>query len=598
MTMTDTTSAQIDVRVEGTPLNPMVAAKLISAEVDTTVFVPSQFRLVFRAPSTQVLEPGGLQLGVMVMLQVTTGGAPTPLMTGDITGVEVEYGPEGHLTIVTGLDRSHRLMRGTKTMAYPQMSASDVVTQIVAEAGLMTGEVIPTSTQYEWVTQPNVSPWVFIQQLAALENCVAYVDPMGLFQFGPMNKPEEGLPPVMSYAEPPQGTQLVLGKNLIRLRCNVTSSEQVPAVTVTGYNPKQAMPVVGLFPSAPSTSQSLDPGTLPPALAGEVGALPFFDASRPFDDQGAAEKRAESIAADIAGALAEMEGECLGNPAILAGEVISLGMVGPPFDGQYVCTAARHRFEPGNGGYSTWFTVGGMRDRSMLALASGSGGVSDLTGNGRVPGVAIGIVTDNMDPESQGRVKVMFPWLSEAYVSAWARTMQIGAGKAGGYGCLFIPEVGDEVLVGFDRGHVDSPYVIGNLYNGVSKPQPAPSIEGGVANRRIMSRMRHMIEFDDGPDKLGITIVDGEQTLTIKLDSQQQTITINSEGQINIQAQGALSLKATADIGIESEGNVSIKGTGGVSVQSPASLSMEGAGGVKVEGSNVSVSAPQISLGA
>ena len=80
---------------------------------------------------------------------------------------------------------------------------------------------------------------------------------------------------------------------------------------------------------------------------------------------------AGSIAADIAGALAEIEGECLGNPALLAGESITIGMAGMPFDGYYVCSAARHVFEPDSGGYTTWVTVGGFRDRSLFALSLG-----------------------------------------------------------------------------------------------------------------------------------------------------------------------------------------------------------------------------------
>ena len=555
--LSSTTSAEIDIEIEGVPLNPFIYRMLVSAEVDTTLFVPSQFKLVFRGMSAQVLEEGGFQLGALVTLQVTTGGAPTPLMTGDITGVELEYGPEGRMTVVRGLDRSHRLMRGTKTMAYPVMTASDVVQTVAAEAGLVAA-ASPTTTVYEWLTQANVSGWTFVHQLAALENRIAYVNPFGVFQFRPMALPEEAPPPAMTYDTPPLPGQLILGYNLIRLRANVTSAEQVPSVSVTGYDPMMSAPVVGLVPSLPSTAQSLDPLTLPEAVAAEVEATPFFDASHPFEDEGAAEMRAESIAADLAGALAELEGECVGDPSIVAGKPISLGAAGPPFDGQYICSSARHRFEPGNGGYTTWFTVGGRRDRSLLSLASG-GPASDPTSQGRIPGMSIGIVSDNADPEALGRVKVIFPWLSDTYVSAWARTMQIGAGK-GGYGFLFIPEVGDEVLVGFDRGDIDHPYVIGNLYNGIVRPEPPIEAEGGVPSRRIMSRMRHMIEFDDGPEALGITITDGDQTVSIKLDAEQQSITITSAGQVTIEAAEAISLKSGADIGIEAGGSVSIQG--------------------------------------
>ncbi len=598
MSMTGTSSAQIDVQVMGTPLDPVVSGLLISAEVDTSMSMPSQFRLVFRGPRTTVLEGGGLQLAVEVLLQVTTGGAPTPLMTGEITAVEVDYGPDGNLTIVRGLDRSHRLMRGTKTTAYPDMTASDAVTMLIGEAGLPPGEVIPTTTTYPWLTQANVSAWVFIQQMAALENCVAYTDSMGLFNFGPMTKPEEGMPPVLTYDQPPEGTQLVMGRNLIRLRASVTAAEQVPEINVLGWDPTMNMPVVGFTPALPSSAQSIDPATLPAAVAGEFEATPFFETSRPIDSQGAAEARAQAVSADIAGALAELEGECLGNPAILAGESVSLGMAGPPFDGQYVVSSARHVFDPNANGYTTWFTVGGRQDRSLYALSSGGGGGGGSGTRPEVPGVVMGTVTDNMDNEMLGRVKVMFPWLSPSYVSAWAPTVQIGA-SVGGTGCIWVPEVGDQVLVAFDRGDVGHPYVIGNLYNAVDRPEPPPSIEGGaVTSRRIMSRMRHSIQFDDGPEALGITIADGDQTVSIKLDAEQSAITVTSAGQVTVEAAEGVSFKSGGPFSIEAGGSVSIQAGEGVSVESAGDLSMAAASGATIESPTISLTGASVSLGA
>ncbi|MGH9115414.1 MAG: phage baseplate assembly protein V, partial [Acidimicrobiales bacterium] len=297
-----------------------------------------------------------------------------------------------------------------------------------------------------------------------------------------------------------------------------------------------------------------------------------------------------------------MEGQCVGNPYIHAGESMSLGMVGLPFDGQYIVTSARHVFEPAHSGYTTWFTVGGRRDRSTFALASGAGPADH--NRPTVAGVVIGKVSDNNDPEKLGRVKVIFPWLWETYVSAWARTVQIGAGT-GGYGFLWVPEVGDEVLVGFDRGDVGYPYVIGNLYNGINRPEPPPSIDGAVASRRIMSRERHQIQFFDGPSASGITILSGDETLSIKIDAEEQAITIQSEGMVTVQAADALTIKSDADISIQAGGQVSVQGEGGVTVTgSDIALSAEGeasltGASVSVEGdTDVSISGPAISLGA
>ena len=79
----------------------------------------------------------------------------------------------------------------------------------------------------------------------------------------------------------------------------------------------------------------------------------------------------------------------------------------------------------------------------------------------RIPGVVIGIVTNNQDPEELYRVKVKFPWLSEADESNWARiVVSLADAKQNK---VEPPEVGDEVLVAFEQGDVQCPYVLGVL---------------------------------------------------------------------------------------------------------------------------------------
>jgi phage baseplate assembly protein gpV len=592
MTALEVGTNSCEVLVEGAPLNPMVAMYLRSVEVDSTMFVPSQFKLVFQSTPLMVLEPGGLQLAVEVIITASYDMAPVPLITGEITSVEVEYEHGETLTIVRGMDRSHRLMRGTQTMAYPDTMASDVVTMLLGEATVPPGEIIPTSNLYEWLTQANVSAWTFIQQLARLENYVAYSDALGLFNFCPMPKPEEAGAPAMSTDVPALPNQLVMGVNLVSLRAVVSAAEQVPTVITTGYDPQMAMPVLGTFPLVPSSSVLLDPATMPVPVGGEFGATEFNDSSRPLSSEGAALTWAESIASDIAGTMAEIEGECLGNPNLLAGEPITLGMCGPPFEGNYICTGARHVFDPDAGGYTTWVTVGGFRDRSLLALSSGSS--PDDSIRPTIPGLVIGTVVDNLDPQDLGRVKVMFPWLSAEYISAWARVMQIGASKAGS-GFLWVPEIDDEVLLGFDRGSIDNPFVIGGLYNGVTMPMPPPSIDGVVANRRIVSRMGHTLQWNDGPDAMGIHIATAPaegSPCEIKLDGEEIMITINSDNSIQI--------KAAAQLEISTEGELTIKGsTITIGDETTASLTIGGSTiSMGTEAESISIgSAGEVSIG-
>jgi hypothetical protein len=587
MSMVETSSSQWTILVDMAPINPLVAPMLVGAEVDSTMHVPSQFRLVFRGMPDSILIPSGLQLAALVEISAPLDGVPTPLFSGEVTAVEVEYAEGEVLTVVRGMDPSHKLMRGTKTMAYPEMTASDVVTLLIAEAGCVPGEIIPTENLYDWLTQANVSPWVFIQQLAALEGYVAYCDALGLFNFCPMSEPEAGEPPALTYETPAMGTQIVVGMNVLRLRSTVTSAEQVPEVTVTGYDPLLSAPVIGPFPVVPSSSQSTDPAVLPPALAEEMAGQPFFDASRPFTSEGAAISWAKSIAQSIAGAMGEFEAQVEGNPSILAGESVTIGMAGLPFDGYYICTQARHVWDHEGGGYTTWVTAGGFRDRSLYALSSGT--APNSVPRPEIPGLVMGTVLDNADEEGMGRVKVMFPWLNATYISAWCRVMQIGASKAGA-GFLWVPEIEDEVLVGFDRGSIDYPYVIGGLYNGTARPMPPPEVEGVVSSRRIVSRMGHTIQWNDGPEQLGITIGTAPfeaAPTSIKMDGDEVKITISSLGEIEI--------TGVADVKIQAEGQLSLSAPD-IVIGSPetASISLAGleiaVGGESTE--SISVGSP------
>jgi phage baseplate assembly protein gpV len=117
-------------------------------------------------------------------------------------------------------------------------------------------------------------------------------------------------------------------------------------------------------------------------------------------------------------------------------------------------------------------------------------------------GLVIGIVRSVDDPESLGRVKVSFPWLSGDNESQWARVARAMAGHERGE--WFMPEVDDEVLVGFEFGNMQYPIVVGFLWNGVDKP-PNSGIDTKV--RRLKTVSGHMLEFDDrsGQETIRVT---------------------------------------------------------------------------------------------
>lgn len=184
-----------------------------------------------------------------------------------------------------------------------------------------------------------------------------------------------------------------------------------------------------------------------------------------------------------------------------------------------------------------------------------------LEAGGFARGLAVAVVTQNQDPDGLGRVRVRFPWFGQSE-SFWARLATPMAGK--GRGLVLIPEVDDEVLVGFEREDLRFPYILGSLWNGVDKP-PIANDDGNNDKRMFKSRKGHSLMFDDGTQ--GVVELRHEGGGVVKLtddeivvdDGQGNTVSINNKsGAMKLQASGSLEIKA-ATITIEATGTLELK---------------------------------------
>ncbi len=115
-------------------------------------------------------------------------------------------------------------------------------------------------------------------------------------------------------------------------------------------------------------------------------------------------------------------------------------------------------------------------------------------------------VVDQNDPRHMGRIKVQYDWLEEGE-TAWARMATPAAG--GDRGFLFLPETGDEVLIGFEHGDPERPFLVGSLWNGVDQAPRAEFWGGDIpANdvKRIVTKSGHRIQLSDKQGKESIVV--------------------------------------------------------------------------------------------
>ncbi len=204
-----------------------------------------------------------------------------------------------------------------------------------------------------------------------------------------------------------------------------------------------------------------------------------------------------------------------------------------------------------------------MMSSDLFAELAGSFRETD-----RIYGVVIGVITNNQDPDSLGRVKVHLPWLSMQVESNWARVVTPMAGND--RGLYLLPEVNDEVLVAFEHGCVDHPYVLGALWNGKDK-SPGNNGDGKNNIRLLKSRSGHVVRLDDTDGKEKIEIVDAKGEQSIVFDTAASTLTLTADQDVVIESKKGL-LKLTGNKGVEitaPDGAGKLEAQQGLDVKSP-----------------------------
>ncbi|MFV2062928.1 MAG: VgrG-related protein [Chloroflexota bacterium] len=557
------------ITVDGMPLDRTLEPLLERVVVDDHLHLPDMLAITFRDPDRDVLERSGVRMGSEIRISGTAMGelTDTLLIHGEVTALEGDYGPDGASLTVRGYDPSHRLVGGRRTTSYRDVTDSDLSRTIADRAGVPVGQIDETGISHEHIPQHNMSDLDFLRMRATEVGFDVSVSD-GRLEF--RSPPEASDAPGVGDYRSADPLQLVMGTTLLRFHPRITSAGQVSEVVVRGWDYRSKEAVVGTSP-AQTTSAQLSES--PARLAELTGRERFVEIGRAFPDQDAADRAAAAGAERIASSFAEADGVARGNPALKAGAAVSVSGVAETFSGRYMLTHTRHVFD--EAGYRTHLTISGRQDRSLLGLSSAaSNGVRGGGGQALI-GFAVAIVTDNADPDDLARVKLKFPTFDEEYESDWARVVQQGAGPDRGF--VALPEVNDEVLVGFESGDIRRPYVIGGLWNGVDSPPLGDSLfdSGNVRRRGFVSKAGHRMVFLDDDAQSGVALLTADDSIRIGMKQSDRELTIHSDGSTSIVA---------GDIVLESGGDITLKAGGTLTLEGGANVRIKAGGTVDIDG--------------
>ena len=519
------------------------------------------------------------------------------VIQGEITAIEAEFAENARSIMrIRGYDVAHRLHRGRQSRSFQKVTDSDLAKKIAAEVGIATGTVDSSGSPHDYVFQENQTNMEFLRERATRLGFELFV------QDGKLN-----------FRKPKAGETLSLKwlADINSFRVQATSAEQVASVEVRGWDYSQKQPIESRKSSAQVITQTeyKEGKKTSYSFDGKPSSPTMIVVDRPVFSAAEADKMAQALCNELAGEFVQADAKGEGNPKIRPGRLVEVADMGK-YSGKYYVTETHHFYSEGL--YSTEFTVRGLRGSDLTT--------SLATDTRLEPGqtLLVGVVTNNKDPQGWGRVKVKFPTLTEKHESNWARVVALGAGSDRGFDCL--PEVNDEVLVGFEHGDIHRPYLIGGVWNG--KDKPPEKVDDAIANgkvrlRTFKTRAGHTLQFvDDDKDssKKGVyldttyghhlELNDSDKFVQVKtksghivlLDEKNKKIEVKTEGGHQVLmddgGSGKVDVISTGDLNLKSgksgsSKKISLK-AGQIELSATTKITLK-VGGSKVELSNTGV---------
>lgn len=578
------------IKVGGSTLASDVISQLISMRAERSVYLPARVSLRFFDQFYALFDRLDVNVGdeLEVLLPASDSSVVTVFL-GKVSQVGIEQGDQaGDATqrvMVEAQDVSHRLANASDFTTYLDHTSSDIVAEIAGRHGLTAVTDATSDKAYRIQTSTDLH---FLTQLASGIGFEWFVHGDELHF---RKRPQDAGPEL----SPKDGTLRAFSASFDGARAPGT-------VTVTGWDPAAQASVSGSWKASATPPVEVLRADSDFAKAQYDHAVSSFGGDLTVPTEGAedaksATDRSEVIGQDLARHGVSISGTTVCNPAVEPGKLVSLSGVGSKLAGDYYVTEVTHEYGEGRELLTRFASHGPPSD--LATDPSRASGPND-TWSGR--GLVAAYVTSIKDPKKLGRIKVTYPSLLDQHESEWARVITPGAGQDRGLD--FRPEVGDEVVVGFERGHVDKPLVLGGLWSEKFKPPFDDIVEdsgdGVVSKRVIASRVGHSITIADGDSPedrhIDIALNDGDTFVyvgedkisieapsgnPIELKAGSASLTITDGGDLKIKA-ASLDVDVDGSAKIDAQ-DIALKGSTGVKVDGGTAFEAKG-GTAKVEG--------------
>ncbi|MGN2414052.1 type VI secretion system tip protein VgrG [Pseudomonas syringae] len=496
----------------------------------------------FAISASEAFVPGNA-----ISLEAGYDGINTVLFQGIVTQqalrIESYSGP---LLEVTCKVAAVKMTVGRKSANYSQSTDSDVINQLVSTAGL-TASVTSTDTVLPTLIQYYVTDWDFMLSRAEVNGLLVSTVSDGVSVFDPT-------------ANTTSVRTLTYGKDIMGFSAELNAITQLAQVTASAWS-FQSQQLV----TATATNHLAGAGNLSSKTLADVVGLSTYQLQTTATETDA-ELMSWAKAQMLKSELSKITGHvrCQGTDNFLPGKYLTLDGLGARFDGDHFVSQVEHTMEEGN-----WFTdlsIGmspiWFSQEQQVQAPSAAGLLPGIQGlyNATVLGIA-------SDPAGEFRVQVEVALFNDDATGLWARLANFYS--TNGQGTFFMPEVGDEVILGFLNQDPRFPVILGSMYSQKNVPFNALSPNQENTLKGIVSKSELRVMFDDKnkilslvtPGKNSVVLDDTQGQIEIK-DQNGNSIVMSASG-IAIKSDGTLSLQAAQKITLQGDTGISLNSSAG-----------------------------------
>jgi len=504
----------------------------------------------FEASSSSTFVPGNT-----ITIEAGYDSTNETIFQGIITKQSIRvHGAEGSVLVVECRDEAVKMIVGRKSLTYSKQKDSDIMSTIIGNYGGLSADVTATETEWPEQVQYYTTDWDFLLARAETNGMIVTTLNGTVAVFPPDNDTTSVL-------------EIAYGNNLLEFSASLDAVTQLGSAKATSWDYTQQQTASG-----EASSSYAGPGNLSSSTLSEVVGLSEYDlqSTAPLE---ANDLTNWSKAALVKSAYSKIQGDVKfqGSNLVDPGKYITLAGLGDRFNGDHIISNVHHFI--GHGNWTTEVSVG----LSPIWFTE-EPDVMAPPASGLLPG-AQGLFNATVkqmyeDPDSQYRVLVDIPLFDPNGEGLWARLTNFYS--TSGAGAFFMPEVGDEVVVGFLNEDPRYPIILGSMYSS-SNNQPYDGLDPDEENTKkaIVSKSGIFIQFDDEnkvltfqtPSNNTAVFSDEDKKITIQdqnnnsIEMSESGITIKSDNDITIQAAQSLALKGDTGVTIESSGgDVQIKG--------------------------------------